>query len=138
MNSVWRRADRSDLEPDTLLPRGRDWLKGRDDEPEWTFVWQKLIDQNFEPDTLLPRGRDPGSRAATMSPEWAFVWRKLIDQNFEPNTLLPHRARLAQGPPKPAWFASHLGSESGARDNTYQPHQLLPQQQRLALSKCRK
>ncbi|MGJ4966537.1 hypothetical protein, partial [Bradyrhizobium sp. HKCCYLRH3061] len=39
------------------LSRGRDWLMGRDNGPEWNYVWQKLIDQNFEHATLLPRGR---------------------------------------------------------------------------------
>ncbi|WP_316225780.1 hypothetical protein [Bradyrhizobium sp. SZCCHNS3052] len=70
------------------LSLGRDWLTGRDNEPEWNFVWQKLIDQNFEHATLLPRGRD-WLNGRENEPEWTFVWQKLIDQNFEHATLLP-------------------------------------------------
>jgi hypothetical protein len=69
------------------LSLGRDWLTGRENQPEWNYIWQKLIDQNFEPATLLPLGRD-WLTGRENQPEWSHVWQKLIDHHFEPATLL--------------------------------------------------
>ena len=71
-----------------LLPVGRDWLAGRENQPDWSYVWRKLIDQGFECEGLLPVGRD-WLVGRENQPEWNFVWQKLIDQGFEREVLLP-------------------------------------------------
>ena len=100
---VWRHFQRKCPSELDLLPLGRDWLRERENRPEWYYVWQQLIDRGFECGTLLPLGRD-WLRERADRPEWYYVWQTLIDQRFERKTLLPlGRDWLREREGRPEW-----------------------------------
>jgi hypothetical protein len=67
-----------------LLQVGRDWLEGRDDQPEWNYVWQRLVDEFSDDATLLRQGRE-WLTGREGRPDYPFVTRKL-DQLSRPQT----------------------------------------------------
>ncbi|HEU0012663.1 MAG TPA: hypothetical protein VFQ45_03230 [Longimicrobium sp.] len=71
-----------------LILLGRKWLRGREDQLEWSFVWQRLIELGLDREDLLSTGRDwLGGREDR--PDWSHVWRRLIELRFEREHLLP-------------------------------------------------
>jgi hypothetical protein len=86
-----------------FLGLGRDWLKSREDKPEWSHVWRRLLDEDSEKTDLLPVGRD-WLTGREDKPEWSYVWRRLLDEEFEKVILLPvGRDWLKGRKDKPEW-----------------------------------
>ncbi|HLG16643.1 MAG TPA: hypothetical protein VJH03_19400, partial [Blastocatellia bacterium] len=88
---------------DRFLELGREWLAGREDKPEWSYIWRRLVDLGFETKMLLPIGRE-WLAGREDKPEWAFVWQRLVELGFETEVLLPiGREWLAGREDKPEW-----------------------------------
>ena len=63
---------------DTDLRRiGRDWLGGREDRPEWTFVWQPLLRHPPGDSEFRKIGRKWLSGREDHR-AWGFVWQRLF------------------------------------------------------------
>jgi hypothetical protein len=67
--------------PSRLQRVGRNWLSGREDRAEWSYVWQRLLEispSSEDAEELRVIGQnwlsDREDRAS-----WAFVWRRLLE-----------------------------------------------------------
>lgn len=101
---LWRTLADDPLTRDAVLGVGREWLVGRESQPEWTFVWQKLVEGGLERDSVLPLGRD-WLAGREERPEWPHVWRTLIEHSgVDVGALLPVGRRWLDGrEDQPAW-----------------------------------
>jgi hypothetical protein len=82
LDADWSEDQEGQAVRTSLIALGRDWLRGRESLPDWSYVWERLVQSDrLEPGWLaglLRQGVDWGiGREET--PGWPFVWERLVE-----------------------------------------------------------